>query len=211
MTDKKITCLACGVFRMEIEALARQGKLDCNIITLDSMLHMNPARLGQEMGRVMEVAPENRFLVLYGDCHPHMHEMQSMENVSRVTGINCCEILLGKEVYRKLQKEQAFIFLPEWTLRWKEVFAHELGFENHEVAQSFMKEHQKRLVYVDTGVMPVPDETLQEISGFFGMPVETVHIYLDNLLQGINKALEKFSTIQLTCTYFKSPPLQGEG
>jgi hypothetical protein len=193
MTDKKITCLACGVFRMEIEFLVRQGKLDCDIITLESMLHMKPAKLEQKMCRVMEAVPNDRFLVLYGDCQPRMHEMQVMENVSKVIGINCCEILLGREVYRILQKGQAFIFLPEWTLRWKEIFAHELGFENPDVAQAFMREHRKRLVYVDTGVMPVPGETLQEISAFFGMQLEILHISIDILLQGINNALQKFT------------------
>ena len=157
------------------------------------MLHMKPAKLGQEMGRILDAKPNDKFLVLYGDCHPHMHEMQSMENVSRVTGINCCEILLGKEVYKKLQKEQAFVFLPEWTLRWKEVFAHELGLDSREVAQAFIREYRKRLVYVDTGVMPVPDETLQEISDFFGMPVETIQISLDIFLLGIHNALQKFT------------------
>ncbi|MBF0505774.1 MAG: DUF1638 domain-containing protein [Nitrospirae bacterium] len=193
MTDKKITCLACGVFRMEIEALARQGKLDCDITTLESMLHMKPAKLEQKMGRVIEAGQNDKFLILYGDCHPHMREMQDRGNVVKVAGINCCEILLGMETYRKLQKDQAFIFLPEWTLRWREIFTHELRLENPEVAQTFMKEYSKRLVYVDTGVMPVPDKTLQDISEFFDMPVETLHISLENLQQGIDNALQKFT------------------
>jgi hypothetical protein len=193
MTDYKIACLVCGVFRMEIEALVKQGKLDCDIITLDSMLHMKPAKLEQEMGQVIVAGPNNRFLLLYGDCHPHMHEMQSKINVSRVAGINCCEILLGSAVYRKMQKEQAFVFFPEWTHRWKEVFRNELGFENSEVARAFMREYQKRLVYVDTGVIPVPDEALREISDYFGMPVEILPVSLDILLQGINNALRKFT------------------
>jgi hypothetical protein len=194
MTDKKITCLACGVFRMEIEALASRGKIDCKIIMLESMLHMRPARLEQVMDRVMAAEPDNKFLILYGDCHPRMHEMQIRENASRVAGINCCGILLGGEVYRKLQKDQVFIFLPEWTLRWRDVFAHELGFEKPEVLQAFMKEHQKGLVYVDTGVMPVPEKILRDISEFFDMPVEVMRISLDTLLQGINKALRKFTS-----------------
>lgn len=193
MTDHKIICLSCGVLRMETEALARQGKLDCDIIVLDSMLHMDPVRLEQEMARLIKAGPDNRFLLLYGDCHPHMHEMQGMKNVSRVAGINCCEILFGRAVYRQLQREQAFVFFPEWAHRWKEVFRHELGFENSEVAQAFMREYRKRLVYVDTGVIPVPGKTIREISGFIGMPVETVQISLDILMQGINNALLKFT------------------
>lgn len=193
MTANTITCLACGVFRLEMEALARQGQLDINLHLLESMLHMKPAQLEQELERVMAARPDDRFLVLYGDCHPHMHEMQARDNVSKVAGINCCEILLGREAYRQLRKEQAFIFLPEWTLRWHEVFAHELGFNKPEVARAFMNEHRKRLVYVDTGVMPVPERTLQEISAYFAMPVTVLPASLDTLLQGIRHALQKFS------------------
>ncbi|NVN91463.1 MAG: DUF1638 domain-containing protein [Desulfuromonadales bacterium] len=192
MNDKKITCLACGVFRMELDALMRQGRLDCDLIALDSMLHMKPANLEQKMVRVIAARQDDKFLILYGDCHPRMHEMQEGENATKVSGINCCEILLGRDIYRKLQKEQAFIFLPEWTLRWHDVFTRELGFEKPDVAQAFMRDHCKRLVYVDTGVIPVPDATLGEISGFFNMPVEVLRTSLDFLLQGITIALRKF-------------------
>jgi hypothetical protein len=192
MMDKKITCIACGVFKMEIEALARQGLFNCNVITLESMLHMKPAELEQNMEHAMAARPNDKFLILYGDCHPHMREMQAREDTTRVAGINCCDILLGRAEYRKLQKDQAFIFLPEWTMRWQEVFAHELGFAQPAVARAFMKEYRKRLVYVDTGVMQVPDGTLKEIAEFFNMPVEVMGISLDNLHQEICNALRKF-------------------
>jgi hypothetical protein len=191
MSNKKITCLACGVFKNEIEALARQGKLDLDIVTLESMLHMKPALLEQEMGQALEASPNDTFLLLYGDCHPRMREMQNKENVSKVVGINCCEIFLGKEAYRTLQREEAFIFLPEWTLRWQEVFTMELGFEDPQAAQEFMKEYRKKLVYIDTGVMPIPESILQDISAFFDMPVEILHISLDVLSKGIQNTLRK--------------------
>ena len=192
MTVKKVSCLACGVFKMELAELAKQGKLDCDLITLESMLHMKPAKLEQEMERVMATGSKDKFLILYGDCHPGMHEMQNRENATRVVGINCCDILLGSQAYRELQKDQAFIFLPEWTLRWQDVFAHELGFEKPEVAQAFMKEYRKQLVYVDTGVIPVPDKALRDISEFFNMPIKIQPISLDIFLLGINNALQKF-------------------
>ena len=37
------------------------------------------------------------------------------------------------------------------------------------------------------------EKALQDISEFFGMPVEVMPISLDTLLQGINKALLKFT------------------
>lgn len=192
MSNEKIKCLACGVFKMEIEALTRLKKVDCHIITLDSMLHMKPAELRHEMEVVLDVAKNDKYLLLYGDCHSHMHEMQGRENTTKIPGINCCEILLGKAAYRKLQKEKVFIFLPEWTLRWREVFKCQLGLEKPEMAQAFLKEHCKSLMYIDTGVMPVPDNTLQEISAYFDMPIEVMPISLDTLSQGIDTALKKF-------------------
>lgn len=178
---------------MELAALARQGRLECPVVTLDSMLHMRPANLERELQRVMAAAPDGRYLLVYGECHPRMHEMQGGERVSRVAGINCCDILLGRDAYRKLQKEQAFVFLPEWTLRWREVFARELGFDEPELARAFMKEYRRRLVYLDTGVLPVPDATLREIAEFFAQPVDVLPITLDILLQGIQDARQKLA------------------
>lgn len=193
MTNTKHTCLSCGVFKKEIEALVKQGRLACNIITLDSMLHLNPEKLEQVIYRVIKSRPVDEYtLLLFGDCHPHMHELQEHEHMSKVSGINCCEILLGHKEYRKLQKERAFIFLPEWTLRWQEVFIRELGFSKPEIAQVFMKEHCTRLVYIDTGVIGVPEKALQEISDYFDMPVDVMPISLDVFLEGINKAQQKF-------------------
>ena len=188
---QKIICLSCGVFSKEIESLAREGNPGCRIITLESMLHMKPEELEKEMEKVIAGQEDNKFLILYGDCHPHMHEMQNRENFARVEGVNCCEIFLGKELYTKLQKEQAFIFLPEWTMRWREIFHRELNLEDQEVAGSFMRDLRRRLVYVDTGVIPVPHKTLQEISEFFGMPVEVLNISLDNLRTCLDNALIK--------------------
>jgi hypothetical protein len=191
--SQRIVCLSCGVFRMEIESLARQGKLDCRIITLESMLHMKPEKLRQEMETVIAAQKGSKILILYGDCHPYMHEIQSRENFAKVDGMNCCEIFLGTELYKKLQREQAFIFLPEWTQRWREIFHKELGFEDQEIAGSFMRDIIRQLVYVDTGVIPVPHKTLHEISEYFGMPVEILNISLDNLQDSLNNALIKLN------------------
>lgn len=192
MPAKKIKCLGCGVFRMEIAALIATGTLDCDILLLDSMLHMKPAKLEREMEEALADAGNDSYLLLYGDCHPHMHEMQNRAHTAKVSGINCCEILLGRTAYRELQKKKAFIFLPEWTQRWREVFTCHLGFGNPEMAQSFLKEHCRLLVYVDTGVMPVPETTLQEIAAYFDMPMEKIAVSLDTLTQGIDTALQQF-------------------
>lgn len=192
MGNAQTVCLACGVFRKELEALADKGLIDCRVRTLESMLHMNPEKLEKSLEKVLADNPLGRFLLLYGDCHPRMHEMAGYANVSGIAGMNCCEILLGKEAYRNLQREKAFIFLPEWAMRWREIFTRELGFENPENARFFLKEHLEKLVYLDTGIDPVPTQLLKEIREFFDMPLEVLPVALDYLRNAINTASHKF-------------------
>jgi len=51
---------------------------------------------------------ENKILLLYGDCSPSMRDFGSNEHITRGEGINCCEILMGREKYRELRKERVF-------------------------------------------------------------------------------------------------------
>jgi len=192
MRDNGITCLACGVFRNELEALAAKGLIDFKVHTLESMLHMEPAKLEKAMDSAIHRYPDNKYLLLYGDCQPHMHEMNDRKNTSKIAGMNCCEILLGKDTYRKLQREKAFIFLPEWALRWREIFTKELGFDKPENAKAFLKEHLDKMVYIDTGITQVPNQVLKEIREFFDMPIEVMSISLDIFKLKIDNALHKF-------------------
>jgi hypothetical protein len=193
MNKNAITCLACGVFKKELEFLSARGQIDFRVHTLESMLHMDPAKLQTVLETITAGHPQDNYLLLYGDCQPRMNEMSNKKNTARISGVNCCEILLGKEAYRKLQLEKAFIFLPEWAQRWREIFTRELGFGKAENAKMFMKDHLEKLVYIDTGILPVPVTLLKEIQEFFDLPLEVVTISLEILKSEIEKALQKFN------------------
>ena len=193
MADEPVTCLSCGVFRMELRELIRRGELHCRTMILDSMLHMTPALLEKRMEAAMAARPGEKTVILYGDCHPGMQTMQSRGGCAKVAGLNCCEIILGHDLYKKLQTDKTFIFLPEWTVRWREIFCRELGLDNREVARSFMKEYCGRFVYVDTGVAPVQAERIREIEEFFQIPVEIISVSLDPLRTTLAEAITGLS------------------
>ena len=132
-------------------------------------------------------------LFCYGDCHSRMVENENLGLIERVEGLNCVEIFLGKEIYRKLRKEGAFFLLPEWTMKWEHIFKEILGFKNQEIASQFMNEMHTRLIYVNTGVYEVPTEILQEISAYFSMPVEVINIDLTHLENAIKKSIKQIS------------------
>jgi hypothetical protein len=189
-----LTCISCGVFRQELESLRKQGAVDFPVQYLDSMLHVHPCLLCDGLDLVLkeQLAGGANVLLLYGDCHAYMNDQESLPGVCRVRGRNCAEILLGPTLYRTLWKEQAFIFLPEWTPRWREVFHEELGLHG-ELTREFMTEYRSKLTYVDTGVTPVPTEHLEAASDAMGLPWEIVHVGTEHLLSAIREALERMS------------------
>ena len=190
----KMICLACGVFRHELDALQAQGDIDFPIQYLDSVLHIYPKQLRNRLDSIITDHRETgcKILLLYGECHAYMCDQESLPGVYRVRGRNCAEILLGPDLYRTLQKEGAFIFLPEWTIRWREIFHKELGLDG-ETEQDFMKEMRTKLTYIDTGVIPVPTEHLQAASSAMGLPWEVIRVGPDRLLAAIREAMERMA------------------
>lgn len=186
-------CLACSIFRREIEALRASGRLELPVEYLPSMLHMVPARLDARlevaMAATRKEAPDTPLVLAYGDCCGHMADYEARPGAGRTQGINCCEIVLGSETYRRLRREGAFFLMPEWALEWKKVFVGQLGLLGP-CAREFMQELHTRLVYLDTGILPVPHATLAEAGDFLGLPVEVLPVSLDPLLASLQQALQ---------------------
>lgn len=188
---KDILALTCGIFRDETAMLApRFPRLRFEYA--DSMLHMRPDLLQDRIDELLAAQACDGALFIYGDCTPRIVELCRRPGFVKTAGINCCEIMLGRGEYRRLRKSGAFFFLPEWTLRWREVFESELGFPGGRGAGEMLREVHSHLVYLDTGVMPVPRTILQDIGRELAMPVTVLPTGLGQLEQAVSAALEKF-------------------
>lgn len=192
-TGSQKRCIACSIFRKEIESLQASGRLDWPTDFLTSMLHMVPARLEarlqEALGAAQGQAPEQEVVLAYGDCCGHMETFEAEPGTARTKGINCCEIILGRETYRKLRKEGAFFLMPEWALSWRQIFVGQLGLMGS-CAKTFMQEMHSRLIYLDTGLVPVPHEALRGVSEFMGLPMEILPVSLDPLLASLQQAAQ---------------------
>lgn len=180
------TGIACSIFKKEIETLIERGKLSIDFTFIDSEYHMYPDKLDEILTK--NIRPD--CVLCYGHCHSHMVEQQSEGLMQRVEGMNCCEIFIGKTEYRRMRAEGAFFLLPEWTHKWERVFKELLGFSNQSIAIQFMNEMHKKFIYIDTGVLPVPNEILNDISKYFELPIEICTIDLSNLENSIIKAIK---------------------
>ena len=177
--------------------MAQAGLLDLPVVYLDSMLHMSPGRLAARLEDVLSpILNKGRRVVLaYGDCCSQMADWESLPGVARVDGMNCCEMLLGREDYRALRREGAFFLLPEWTLRWREIFATELGL-TRENASGLMRDMHRKLIYLDTGTMPVPESALTECSQYCGLPFEVRRVELRHFAGAIREAQSRLEAKQ---------------
>ena len=194
--NRPVRCISCSIFKKEIEALQASGQLDLPVDFLNSMLHMVPAkletRLQEALSSASALAPDRDTVLAYGDCCGHMDTFEKETGTARTEGINCCEIILGRDTYRKLRKEGAFFLMPEWALAWRQVFVGQLGLLGP-CAKAFMQEMHTRLIYLDTGLVPVPHLALQEASEFLGLPVEILSVSLDPLLANLQEAVRSAS------------------
>ncbi len=190
--DPRTICIACAIFRSELEALRERHDFNLPTRYLASMLHLEPEKLEQKLETLLQNTQTDgsQVLLLYGDCHPYMHEQTQRAGVSRIHGLNCPEILLGREQYRILRKEGVFFLMPEWTIRWKDIFQNELGL-NTEVARDFMQDLHTRLLYLDTGTIPIPTDHLEAVSEFTGLPWDILPVSTGPLLEAIRAALER--------------------
>ena len=186
--NERIVCIACSIFRREVEALQAQAPLPIKFHWLDSVLHLNPERLHMELDTALKNIAAPRTLILYGDCHAHMLETQQKSGIARVQGLNCCEILLGREDYRVLRRQGAFFLLPEWVERWQQVLPAAIGLPESE-AKTFMAESHTHLLYLDTGLCPVPVKTLDAITAYTSLPWHSRSVTLDHLRIAIEKAM----------------------
>jgi hypothetical protein len=63
----------------------------------------------------------------------------------------------------------------------------ELGL-NEVVAHDLMGEHRRVLVYLDTGLVPVPEQELARFSSYAGLPWRVEAVALDTMLALLLKA-----------------------
>ncbi len=193
-TDNKQTpeAICCGVYKDEILALKKRYWPNLTIRFLTSMLHMKPDLLGSKLSAQLKEknALEQKTLLIYGDCCMQMTDFTISPDVVRVHGHNCIHQVLGGKEYKRLSHEGAFFLLPEWASRWNNIFKNELGL-NEANAESLMTEMHSRLVYLDTGIRPVPIEDLKACSRYCGLPWEVLQVSLEPLRKCIQDALDK--------------------
>ena len=190
-TSSHLILLACSIFTNEISMLQQEGLILYPVEYIDSSYHMAPVKLQAELDKIItkNLNKELQMVLVLGECHARMDQTEIAE-VKRTFGINCIEIILGKERYHQLRSEGAFFLMPEWTSRWENIFLQELGLTK-ENAEMIMNEMHTKLVYLDTGVQDIPWDTLDEIKHFTGLPMKVEKVNLEKFRHTIQQQVKE--------------------
>lgn len=185
--------ISCSALQGEMEQLCRQHWPDHELMFMSSTMHLHPDRLAATLQTALatERSQGGRVVLVYGYCCHGMTAFETLPGVVRSSAKNCCELLLGRDEYRRLSHEGAFFVIPKWACRWKRFFSG-LGL-NRENASSMMQELHRTLVYLDTGLAPVPQQALHECAEFCGLPYEVRPVPLDALHGAVEEALNRSS------------------
>ena len=206
MAGKDIKVIACSVLKPELSALIEQGIISFPIRYLDSSLHMDPEALHALLLKTIEEerSQDSIILLLYGDCTSHMSDLANESDIVRVSGANCGELYLGKELHKSLIKGGAFLFFPEWAERWNEILSIFPGMDS-ETAKDMMKHMHNRFVYLNTGVRPIPYDALRACSEFYDLPFEILDVGLGHFRNVILDAVDRMGGQELKKV---APPLE---
>lgn len=181
-----VEIIACSIFKYELEKMDQMLDITIPISFYDSYLHLFPDELSNVLTEQVEnrLKKDQKVLLICGDCHPFMKEMSERKNVNKLPGCNCVEILIGRELRRKLTREGAFFLLPEWTVRWKEIFKELLELPPEHI-KSLLHEQHKKFIYLDTGVLSVPYKEIEECAAFFNLPYDIMKISIDFFINNL--------------------------
>jgi hypothetical protein len=183
MLDTKTVLVSCGIFREELEYLAREGLLDGDTVFLDAALHVNFDKLKEQLVRTLDgnCRKDCDVKVLYGACHPEMAEILERYGAKRMAANNCLEALVGADEMRRHESAGKTFFLSAgWINNWEEMFA--LGKEDFDFDFQAMFRPYERVLVFETGVIPIDEVKLQRFKLFTRLPVERTTISLDHLV-----------------------------
>ena len=103
---------------------------------------------------------------------------------------DCFEALLGREERRRRDGEaNTFYTLPAWLPHWRRAFAKGMQWDEVDARRNFG--HYERILMLDTGLHPMPDEQILEFFDFTGVPIEIRQVELDRLEALLSAALEE--------------------
>lgn len=177
------TLLGCGILEYELKTIVKTLDTPVDIQILPAVLHLHPLQLKKELEHALQMTGAE--YVVYGKCCPGIDDLCKTYKAHRIKGETCYDILAGDTVSQLLQKEPGTYFLlPRFCEEFEEL-TKELDLKK---TRDVLFKNYKRLVLLDTGVIPVDT---RHIVKTLDLPCETVHVGVKPLEERLTLLLKR--------------------
>lgn len=177
--------IACPIFAKELAAVLGEGNQQPAIQFMDERVHFRPEVMRQEVdkGIATAMAKGASCALLVGrecECSKPITEITEGLNARLPEGMNCIEIILGKERAKELQENRTTVMTPAWM----EMIANSIKNRHWTVEDARINlGHYDRIIILDFGLEPLSDETILEFFELAQVPIEILPADLDYFRQ----------------------------
>lgn len=181
MTGDRLLLLGCGILKKEVEFLIAGNDWPMDTLFLDSALHADFDSLAKGLTSALARHRDENVIVFYGTCHPLMERMLDEAHAFRTRGQNCCEMLLGHDLFSRELTNGAYFLLEEWARRWEDIQARTFNTKNLDLIRDIFQGDRKYLLGLRTPCSGDFTAEAEAAGRMVGLPLRWLDVSLDHL------------------------------
>ncbi|GAM10798.1 hypothetical protein OR1_03095 [Geobacter sp. OR-1] len=191
MTGDRLLLLGCGILKKEVDFLIARNNWPMETLFLDSALHVDFDSLAKALTSSLARHREEDVIVLYGTCHPLMEQMLAKAGTFRTCGQNCCEMLLGNDLFSSELANGAYFLLEDWARRWDQILTKTFNTKNLELISDIFQGDRKYLLGIRTPCSGDFTAEAEAAGQTVGMPLHWLDVSLDHLESVLLEAITR--------------------
>ena len=191
MTNDRLLLLGCGILKKEVNFLIARNHWPLETLFLDSALHVDFDRLATSLTHALARRREEEIIVFYGSCHPLMEGMLAEAQTFRTRGQNCCEMLLGQDLFTEELAKGAFFLLEEWAGRWEHIMTKSFNTTKLEIIRDIFQGDRKYLLGLRTPISGDFTAEAEAAARMVGLPLRWLEVPLDHLESVLLEAITR--------------------
>jgi hypothetical protein len=172
--------IGCGVLQRELERVVHERGWAVDLQLLGPALHTDLGKLERAFaGQLARTAGRDR-AVFFGACHPRLDATLATHHLRRTPGVNCIELLLGRERYEAELASGTYFLLESWARTWRLALHDTFGPRPELVREVFRGAHT-RMLAVRTPCSGDFTAQAQRASDESGLPLAWLDVDLTHL------------------------------
>ena len=190
---KKHHLVTCPIFAKELAVVLAEISASPRVKLMDYRVHLSAKVMEKEVAKSVETAGAEGAAISFlvgRECEA----LQPLSDIAASCGAllpeghNCIDIILGREIAKKLQGNRSTVMTTAWIEMIYKSIAD--GYWTVDDARINLGRYD-RIILLDSGLEPLDDEMILEFFELTQVPIEIVPVSLDHFKQVVAQLLAK--------------------